>query len=92
MQVSVSGTGNKKMKTVSVFKRLSVQLGKENTTDLDTSGESYVRRMNNMLWDVKKVVKNVAWGLGKCVCFIGVYTISSLEALRTIFTHTHLAR
>ena len=45
-----------------------------------------------MLWEVEEGVKNVAWGLGNCACFVGVHTLSSLEALRTIFTHTHLAR
>lgn len=36
--------------------------------------------------------ENVAWGWGKPVYIVGVHTLSSLEAPRTIFTHTHLAR
>ena len=81
MPLPVMETRDKKMKIASVLKKLQCNWAGETQQTLTHCAEGYVTGMNN-----------VAWGLGKCACFVGVHTLSSLEALRTIFTHTHLAR
>ena len=92
MPLPVMETRDKKMKIASVLKKLQCNWAGETQQTLTYCAEGYVTGMNNVLWEVEEGVKNVAWGLGKCACFVGVHTLSSLEALRTIFTHTHLAR